>query len=139
MFLSSEEARMQRPRAVIPVSGIFETHITVRDLDRSVAFYRDVLDLTLATIIEVRRVAFLWVGEPGHAMVGVWQSGTSPMTMRQHFALAATVADVLRAPDVLRTAGVEPNGEPIVYGWMPALADFYDDPDGKTLSISSRR
>jgi lactoylglutathione lyase len=117
-------------RAAIPVSGIFETHITVRDLDRSIAFYRDVLGLTLATIIEARRVAFFWVGGPGHAMIGVWETGTSPMTMQQHFAFAATIDDVLCAPDALRAAGVEPNGEPIVYGWMPALAVFCDDPDG---------
>lgn len=63
-------------------------------------------------------------------MLGVWETGTAPMTMRQHFALAATIEDVLRAPDVLRAAGVEPNGEPIVYAWMPALAVFCDDPDG---------
>jgi lactoylglutathione lyase len=124
---------MQKERAAIPVSGLFETHITVRDLDRSVAFYRDLLGLTLATIIEARRVAFFWVGGPGHAMIGVWETGTSPMTMRQHFAFVAALEDVLRAPDTLRAAGVEPRGEPIVYGWMPALAVFCDDPDGHSV------
>ena len=31
---------------VIPIKGLFEAHIIVRDLQRSVAFYRDVLGLS---------------------------------------------------------------------------------------------
>ena len=32
----------------VPVVGLFETHLTVSDLERAVAFYRDVVGLALA-------------------------------------------------------------------------------------------
>jgi lactoylglutathione lyase len=32
----------------IPLCGLFETHLTVSDLQRSIAFYRDILGLQLA-------------------------------------------------------------------------------------------
>lgn len=40
------------------ISGIFETHLTVRNLDRSIAFYHDMLGLTLARHYAERNVAF---------------------------------------------------------------------------------
>jgi len=36
---------------MVPVRSLFETHLTVRDLDRSIAFYRDVLGLPLVAAI----------------------------------------------------------------------------------------
>ena len=33
---------------MIPIEGLFEAHISVRDFERSVAFYRDVVGLELA-------------------------------------------------------------------------------------------
>ncbi len=32
---------------MIPIEGLFEAHITVRDVQRSIAFYRDVVGLEL--------------------------------------------------------------------------------------------
>lgn len=46
----------------------FEVHLTVSNLERSVAFYRDVVGLRLAWIFEDRRVAFLWIGPAAEAM-----------------------------------------------------------------------
>jgi lactoylglutathione lyase len=43
---------------MIEIRGLFETHLNVGDLDRSVAFYRDVLKLPLARVFPERRVAF---------------------------------------------------------------------------------
>ncbi len=39
------------PKAI----GLFETHLTVSDLDRSIEFYRDVVGLPLALVLEERR------------------------------------------------------------------------------------
>ena len=49
---------------VIPILGLFETHLNVRDLEKSIAFYRDVMGLELAYDLEARRVAFFWIGAP---------------------------------------------------------------------------
>ena len=46
-----------------PIADLFEAHLTVNDLDRAVAFYRDQLALPLAHIFPERKVAFFWTGE----------------------------------------------------------------------------
>jgi hypothetical protein len=38
--------------AIVTIQGLWETHLTVADLDRSIGFYRDVVALTLAPTIE---------------------------------------------------------------------------------------
>ena len=49
----------------VSVTGLFETHLTVADLDRSVAFYRDTVGLPLALELPERGAAFHWIGQPG--------------------------------------------------------------------------
>ncbi len=66
---------------LIPITDLFEAHLTVSDLDRAVAFYRDQLALPLAHIFPDRKVAFFWIGAPGKAMLGLWEAGTMPMSL----------------------------------------------------------
>jgi lactoylglutathione lyase len=40
------------------IDGLCEAHLIVADLDRSIAFYRDVAGVELAQIFEDRRIAF---------------------------------------------------------------------------------
>ena len=124
----------------VPVSGLFETHLTVSDLSRSLDFYRDVVGLPLALELPERGAAFFWIGEPGEAMLGLWSLGSSPIGLSLHIAFQATCEDVLRACDRLREAGVTPlsffateTNEPSVIGWMPAAAVYFRDPDGHLL------
>jgi lactoylglutathione lyase len=124
------------PRA----AGLFETHLTVSDLDRSVAFWRDVVGLPLALEVPERGAAFLWIGGPGEAMLGLWSMGSAPMGLSLHIALTASLEDVLGACDALRAAGVAPlsffgeeAAEPSVIGWMPAAAVYFRDPDGHLI------
>ena len=121
--------------------GIFETHLTVSDLDRSVAFYRDIVGLPLAMALPERGAAFFWVTEPGKAMIGLWSLGSAPLGLSLHVAFNASVADVLGACDRLRSLGVAPlsffgtdTTEPSVIGWMPAAAVYFRDPDGHCWS-----
>jgi lactoylglutathione lyase len=120
--------------------GLFETHLTVADVPRSVAFYRDVVGLPVALELPERGAAFHWIGAPGTAMLGLWSIGSAPMNMRLHVAFAMALDDVLTAPARLRDQGVEPRSffgvptdEPSVIGWMPAAAVYFDDPDGHQL------
>jgi lactoylglutathione lyase len=122
------------------IRGLFETHLTVADLPRSVAFYRDVVGLPLAYELPGRGAAFFWVGRPGQAMLGLWAAGSAPMSMRLHVAFDVALEDVLAAPAALRATGVaplsffgEPADEPSVIGWMPAAAVYFEDPDGHML------
>ncbi len=59
---------------IAPIRGLFEAHLTVSDLDRSIAFYRDVLGLPLAHRIPARQVAFFWVPSSDQAC---WACGPS--------------------------------------------------------------
>jgi lactoylglutathione lyase len=124
----------------VRVSSLFEAHLPVADVARAVRFYRDVVGLEVAYDDAERGMAFLWVGEPGDAMLGLWSLGTAPMGMRLHVAFAAELDEVLRAPGALAAAGVEPLSffrepaeEPSVIGWMPAAAVYFHDPDGHML------
>ena len=121
-------------------TGLFEAHLTVSDLSRALAFYRDVVDLELAFESPERGAAFLWVGPPGHSMLGLWEVEHAPQHLSLHLALRTSLADVLGACDHLRSVGVTPlsffateTDEPSVIGWMPAAAVFFRDPDGHLL------
>ena len=127
------------PRRV-SVRGLFETHLTVSDLDRSVTFYRDVVGLPVALEVPERGAVFHWIGGVGEAMLGLWSIGSAPMNMQLHIAFDMALTDVLAAPERLRAHGIqplsffgEPVSEPSLIGWMPAAAVYFRDPDGHML------
>ncbi len=133
--------------------GIFETHLDVADLDRSVEFYTARLGLELAVRQEVdaargdahargaRRFAFLWVGGHGRAMLGLWER--SPDRVRaQHCAfevalpdMAGVVAELQRRGLVFRDFFQQPTSVPSVFGFIPAAMLYFDDPDGHVLEL----
>jgi lactoylglutathione lyase len=122
------------------VLGLFETHLTVSDLDRSLAFYRDVVGLAPALVEPRRGAAFFWIGRPGATMLGLWSLGSAPIGITSHVAFSATLEDVLTACEHLRSVNVTPlsffateTDEPSVIGWMPAAAVYFRDPDGHLL------
>ena len=53
--------------AVVPVCGLFETHLTVADLQRSMTFFGKIPGLQLAEVFEDRKVAFYWNHSNLHA------------------------------------------------------------------------
>jgi lactoylglutathione lyase len=124
----------------VAVAGLFESHLTVSDLDRSVAFYRDVVGLALAMQVPERGAAFFWIGGRGEGMLGLWSLGSAPMGLRLHVAFTASLEHVVDACRRLRSLGVTPlsffeaeTTEPSVIGWMPAAAVYFRDPDGHLI------
>ena len=61
---------------MIPIRSLFEAHLTVSNLERSMKFYGETLGLELAQVFEERRVAFYWLGGRGHSMLGIWETGS---------------------------------------------------------------
>ncbi len=127
---------------IVPIRGLFEAHLTVSDLDRSIAFYRDVLGLPLAHRIPERQVAFFWVPSSDQAMLGLWSIGTSPLKLRLHIAFNVALPQIFGSISALRRAGIiarsgdgKPIEEPVVLSWMPAVSVYFDDPDGHSLEF----
>jgi lactoylglutathione lyase len=121
-------------------TGLFETHLTVADLERSTKFYADIVGLPLAHHVPERGAVFFWIGGRGKSMLGLWSIGSAPIGMRLHIAFSASLDDVLAACSRLRSSGVPPlsffgaeTDEPSVIGWMPAAAVYFEDPDGHMI------
>jgi lactoylglutathione lyase len=124
----------------VPVRGLFEAHLTVGDLERSVAFYRDIVGLPPALELPERGAAFFWCGPPGKTMLGLWSMGSMPMGLSLHVAFDVELEDALASPGRLRALGVTPysfygaeTDEPTVIAWMPAATVYFRDPDGHLL------
>ena len=119
---------------------LFESHLAVADLPRSIAFYCDVVELELAYELTERGAAFVWVGGRGRGLLGLWSLGSAPLGMTLHIAFRLPLDDVLSACERLAARGIapmsffgEPAMEPSVIGWMPAAAVYFRDPDGHQL------
>lgn len=122
------------------IKTLFETHLNVADLERSIEFYKNVMKLELAHIEAARRVAFFWIGEPGQSMLGLWEKPESQIEKR-HFAFGCDLDFVLNdSVDYLKSNGLNPYNflkddtqQPMVFAWMPAIAIYFTDPDGHYL------
>jgi lactoylglutathione lyase len=124
----------------IKIRGLFETRLTVSNLQRSIDFYRDVVGLELALEVHERNSAFFWIGDSRRSMLGLWSVGTVPLGLTLHVAFEVTMNDLLDAPTWLKAQGITPISffgvetlEPSVIGWMPAAALYFRDPDGHLI------
>jgi lactoylglutathione lyase len=129
---------------MIPIRDLFEAHLTVTDLQRSMSFFGGALGLELAQFFPERKVAFYWTGRRGDSMLGLWETGTRPQRMRLHLAFSVDLDSLLQAPERLRTANIipldfweKPTDQPVVFAWMPAASLFFHDPDGNLLEFLS--
>ena len=124
----------------ISVHGLFETHLTVSNLRRSVKFYQDIVGLQLALEVSDRNAAFFWIGESKNSMLGLWSIGSMPMGLNLHIAFKVTLDDLIESSNRLKSTGIVPlsffgieTTEPSVIGWMPAAAVYFRDPDNHLI------
>ncbi len=125
------------------IKGLYETHVQVKDLEQSTKFYTDVLGLRLAYRDETRPIVFLWIGEEKEYMLGLWE--TKESFQPRHFAFRSSTEDILTyAEQYLTDRHLQPYNflkdgtqKPMVFAWMPALAIYFNDPDGNQLEFIS--
>ena len=126
------------------IKGLYETHLYVSDLEKSVAFYRDILGLKEAGGNPDRKVVFFWIGKPQEYMLGLWEKPQNEIDIR-HFAFRCEKDFILNeASNFLEKHNLKPynflndgTNKPMVFAWMPALAIYFDDPDGHVLEFIS--
>lgn len=126
------------------IKGIYETHINVENLERSIDFYKYVLGLQLCSYSDTRRIAFFWVGNFQEYMLGLWEKPQKEV-VKMHFAFRCDKEDIInKSVGYLRARNLKPynflNDKreiPLVFAWMPAIAIYFDDPDGHCLEFIS--
>ena len=118
--------------------------LSVTDLERSIAFYREVLDLELihASADAERRYAFLGAG--GRLFLTLWQQSSDRFEPRHaglhHLAFELPTFEAVQATEArLRARGAQPHYDGVVPhregGDSAAL--FFTDPDGIRLEVYS--
>lgn len=123
-----------------PIKGLYETHLEVADLEKAIGFYREILGLEFALLEEKRRIAFFWIGKTKEYMLGLWEK---PEVHTRHFAFRCEKDFILQeAIPWLEQRGLNPYNflkddtkRPMVFAWMPALATYFNDPDGNVLEF----
>ncbi len=141
-----------------PLRALNHVSVTVADLDRSLAFYRDLLELPLlgrgetdspqlAQIVGLGPVRLRWAelafgGERFLELFEYVEPRGEPLRQRTcdagcvHFALA--VADLDALHERLVAAGVERRSPPVTLqqgAWRGARALYLRDPDGATVEL----
>jgi lactoylglutathione lyase len=120
-----------RREAMLPIRGVYEVAIRVKDMTKAEPFYREVLDLEVGIRDEKRNWLFLRAGGDAGMIVLQEDKGDWPL---QHFAFTIDEADVERAAAMLRERGVEVEG-PVFHQWMSAKSLYFEDPDGHALEL----
>jgi len=122
------------------IKGLFETHLYVRDLERSIEFYSTKMGLKQCYYEEERRTAFFWIGAPRQSMLGLWEMPEEEV-QRRHFAFECDPMWILNeSTQHLLDLGLTPRNflsdettRPMVFAWMPAISIYFDDPDEHSL------
>jgi lactoylglutathione lyase len=121
-------------------AGLYETHVSTKNLSNAIKFYQE-LQLELAYTVEERRAAFFWLGDPSRKeqMLGIWEVPEDRFTP-SHFAFSVSLNDLLEVPEYLARKGIDLSpsfgldaSEPVVHPWMPAASFYFKDLDGNSL------
>jgi lactoylglutathione lyase len=116
---------------MLPLKGVYEVAIKVKDLSRAEAFYKDVLGLQEGIRDDVQRRVFLYVGGNAGMVVLQEDQGEWP---QQHFAFTVSARDLDQAAKQLQDRGVKVSA-PLHHKWMNATSVYFEDPDGHDLEF----
>jgi lactoylglutathione lyase len=124
------------------IKGLYETHLYVENLERSIDFYQNTLELELGYTEAHRRSAFFWIGGTRKFMLGIWEKPKSDIH-RRHFAFECEPKWVLEeSVSYLKKRHLtcsnflnDGTERPMVFAWMPAVSIYFVDPDGHSLEF----
>ena len=126
------------------ITGLYEAHLPVKELERSIAFYEK---LGLACAFQNERVAFFWI-EHGKSWLGLWKAGQAELPYHpsvRHVAFRMEQENIDKAQDWLKERGIEVRSafgvaaadQPLVLDNHPHAhaAIYFEDPDGNSLEL----
>lgn len=126
------------------IKGLYEAHLPVSDLERSMAFYEK---LGLEVAYRGHRVTFFWV-ERGKSWIGLWKSPQVDIPYHasiRHIAFHVDLEDIKKAKTWLAEKGIKvreafgfsAEHQPLVLDNNPQAhaAIYFDDPDGNSLEL----
>ncbi|MGB0883916.1 MAG: VOC family protein [Flavobacteriales bacterium] len=124
------------------IKGLFETHLYVENLERSIEFYGKTLGLNQCYYEEDRRAAFFWIGKEKQSMLGLWEKPKEEIDIR-HFAFECEPEWILNeSVHYLKSRNLKCRNflrdgteRPMVFVWTPAISIYFDDPDGHSLEF----
>ena len=124
------------------IKGLFETHLFVENLERSIEFYSKTIGLKQCRYGAERRTAFFWIGEDKQFMLGLWEKPKEEIDIR-HFAFECEPEWIVKeSENYLKSRNIKSwnflnNGTegPMVFVWMPAISIYFNDPDGHDLEF----
>jgi catechol 2,3-dioxygenase len=139
---------MMRGTNPIKPLGVGEVVVRVADLERSIAFYRDVLGLELIRVLP-GSIAFMRVAEgaQGHTQIvglfsrdwpasragKVWDGCAPMLSTLHHFAIEIALADYDKSLAYLTECGLDPNTA--IHGWIGWRSIYVSDPDDNTVEF----
>jgi catechol-2,3-dioxygenase len=116
---------------MLPIRGLYEVAIPVRELRRAETFYREVLGLEVGLRDDRRNWLFLRAGGAAGMIVLQERDAEFPSC---HFAFTVDESDLERAATALHECGVSTRG-PVSHDWMPGASLYFEDPDGHELEL----
>lgn len=116
---------------MLPITGVYEVAIPVKDLARAEAFYKGKLELEEGIRVASRKMLFLRADGNAGMIVLKEDKGEWPA---MHFAFTVADADLETAAQTLKEKGVSVS-ELVVHDWMPARSIYFEDPDGHELEL----
>ena len=124
------------------IKGLFETHLFVENIERSIKFYGNILELKQCHYEEERRAAFFWIGKDKQSMLGLWEKPKDEIDIR-HFAFECEPEWVInQSVNYLKKRNIgcynflnDGTERPMVFAWVPAISIYFDDPDGHSLEF----
>jgi catechol 2,3-dioxygenase-like lactoylglutathione lyase family enzyme len=124
------------------IKGLYETHLFVENLERSIEFYTNVMKLKQCRYDATRRIAFFWIGNDKQHMLGLWEKPKEEIDIR-HFAFECEPEWIVHeSVAFLKSHNIkcwnflaDSKEQPMVFCWMPAISIYFHDPDGHELEF----
>jgi hypothetical protein len=69
---TAKAGAVQNPPLISFVMHLYETHLAVRNTEKSKVFYVEIVGLSFAHRDPKRDIVFLWIGENRVSMLGLW-------------------------------------------------------------------